>query len=173
MSIKERIGWKFLSWRKGEHAGGRITLPGAARHARKVCVLLPSNFDDFDIVRVILPEIFSRLENAQLTIWVRDNYRSWLIINESCSIMSYDPVQCTKLGLPDNAILKQIRSTEYDLLLDLSLNPELYVAALAKEVRAEMKVALAHPQTEEFYNLLVESDSEDRGRKLLALLNYL
>lgn len=63
MTIKERLGWKFLSWRKGESANGRVALPSAAKGARKVCVILPANFDDFDIVRVILPDILNRLEN--------------------------------------------------------------------------------------------------------------
>lgn len=173
MTIKERLGWKILSWRKGEHANGRVGLPSAAKDAKTVCIILPANFDDFDIVRTILPDILIRLAYAQTTIWVRDNYRSWLIINESCSIMSYDPSDATRLGLPDADTLKHIRSKEFDLLLDLSLNPELYIAALVKEARAEMKVALAHPNTMDLYNLLVESDSQDQGRRLMALLNYL
>lgn len=173
MTIKERIGWKLLSWRKGEHAQGRVALPAAAKDARTVCIILPANFDDFDIVRTILPDILIRLAYAQTTIWVRDNFRSWLIINESCKIMSYDPTDATRFGLPDSDTLKHIRSAEYDLLLDLSLNPELYIAALVKEARAEMKVALAHPNTMDMYNLLVESDSQDQGRRLMALLNYL
>lgn len=173
MTLKERIGWKLLSWRRCESASGRITLPYAAKDAKSVCIILPANFDDFDIVRTILPDILVRLAFAHTTIWVRENFRSWLIINESCDIQNYDPVDATRFGLPDSGTVRHIKSTEYDLLLDLSLNPELYVSALVKEARANTKVALAHQHTEDMYNLLVESNSEDNGRRLMTLLNYL
>jgi len=173
MTIKERIGWKLLDWRKHDPPAGRIALPHAARGARTACIVLPANFDDFDVVRTILPELLIRLIDAQVTIWVRENFRSWLIINESCTVVNYDPADATRFGLPDSGTLRHARAQEYDLLLDLSLAPDLYVAALVKEARATTKVALAHPHTLDLYNLLVESTSEDRGRRVLALLDYL
>ncbi len=173
MSIKEKIGLRLFSWRKSEAANGRVALPSAAKNAKTVCIILPANFDDFDIVRTILPDILDKLSYASLTIWVRENYRSWLIVNETSTILNYDPSEATRFGLPDSDVVRRIKSKEYDLLLDLTLNPELYVAGLAKEVRASMKIGLAHPITQEMYNLLVESNSPDNGRRLMALLNYL
>ncbi|MBK6909629.1 MAG: hypothetical protein IPK53_06025 [bacterium] len=173
MTIKERIGWKLLQWRKHEPPDGRISLPHAAKDARSACIILPANFDDFDVVRTILPELLIRLIDAKTTIWVRENFRSWLIINESCTVINYDPADATRFGLPDAGTLRHARAQEFDLLLDLSLTPDLYVAALVNEARATTKVALAHPNTQSLYNLLVESQSEDRGRRVLALLNYL
>lgn len=173
MTIREKIGWKYLNWKMRHPEGGRITLPGVTDGVKSACVILPGNFDDFDIVRTILPEVIERLSGARITIWVRDNFRSWLIIDENCTVMSYEPAEATRLGLPDDRTLSQIRAFEYDVLLDLSLNPELYVAGLVKEARAKLKIALDHPNTRELYNVLVESESGDQGKRLVALLKYL
>ncbi|MCB1060897.1 MAG: hypothetical protein KDB65_11745 [Calditrichaeota bacterium] len=173
MTIKERIGWMLLSWRKSEAANSRVSLPRVTENARKVCVVLPANFDDFDIVRTILPDILARLMHAQTTIFVRENFRSWLVINEFCVVKSFDPVHATRFGMPDEQTLKSVKSAEFDLLIDLSVSPELYVAGLVKEARAQTKIALAHPATSNLYNLLVESTSNDNGRRIMALLNYL
>ncbi len=173
MTIKERIGWKLLSWRKSDAGDRRVSLPRVTENANSACIVLPVSFDDFDLVRTILPDILVRLSHARVTIWVRENFRSWLVIDEYCNVRNYDPARATRFGIPSQDMTKQIRSAEYDLMIDLSLNPDLYVAGLAKEVRATTKVGLSHPHTQSLYNLLVESSSPDSGRRIMTLLNYL
>lgn len=173
MSLREKIGWQLLKWRTRESEHGHIQLPGLIAGAGRVAILLPANFDDFDVVRRFLPDLLDRMAEIPVTIWVRDNFRSWLVINESCTVMSYDPADSTRFGLPDGGTLCSVKAAEHDLLLDLSLAPDLYVTALAAAFRAKTKVALAHPETQRLYNLLVESNSADNAGRLSALLKYL
>ncbi|MCL4304843.1 hypothetical protein KJZ99_02940 [bacterium] len=173
MSLRERIGWKLLTWRTHANEDGQVELPGLVRKTQRACILLPANFDDFDLVRTFLPELLDRLDGRLITIWVRDNFRSWLVINEYCTVMSYDPAAATRFGLPNTQTLRALKSVEHDLLIDLSLNPELYVTALACELRARTKIALAHPCRQTLYHLLVDSRSGDHARRINALLQYL
>ncbi|MBK6766239.1 MAG: hypothetical protein IPG71_07950 [bacterium] len=173
MTFREKIGWKVLSWKIRQPHEGRVSLPGVTAGVKNACIVLPANFDDFDVVRTILPEVIERLPEARITIWVRDNFRSWLVINEQCTVMSYEPADATKLGMPDDRTRAQARANEFDLMLDLSLTPELYVAGLVKEVRAELKIALDHPSTRDMYNVLVETEAGDQGKRLVTLLKYL
>ncbi|MCB9366145.1 MAG: hypothetical protein H6506_02895 [Calditrichaeota bacterium] len=173
MNIREKIGWKLLSWRAKPETNGVVELPGLIRNARRVCVLLPANFDDFDLVRTFLPDVLEKLEGRQVTIWVRDNFRSWLVINELCTVSSYDPSRATRFGLPTPDTLRAAKAFEHDLLIDLSVTPELYVTALADSLRASTKIALEHRESRDLYHVLVESNSTDNARRVSALLQYL
>jgi len=70
--------------------------------------------------------------------------------------------------------LSQIERTPYELLIDLNGDFNLASTFICSKSRAKLRVCLAHPQREAYYNLQIRTKGSDPlQNKYLTLIHYL
>jgi hypothetical protein len=140
-----------------------FSISSAPTHAKNLLVVLPSNFEDFDAARHILEPLLERMKPLCATIFVRENFRSWLPNDLRARIMTYDPAQHNWLGLPKEKVTRRIGDLEANVVVDLTPGFCAFTAGLAAASGAPLRISLNHEHAAKFYNLLITPEA---GRTL-------
>jgi hypothetical protein len=139
--------------------------------ARHLVIILPPDFEDFDIARHSLDEILTRIKALETTILVRENFKSWLSAY-SGKTFSFDVGKKNWLGFPDAGTCDAAHRIGADVVIDLTPRFSPFTSRLAAATEAPLRISLDHEHAAAFYNLIVTPSAErtlpERYQLLLA-----
>ena len=133
-----------------------FTVPAGGVKANHLVVILPPEFEDFDVARYAVESLADRIRPYRLTVLVRENFKSWLTGLEGARFLTYDPHRKNLLGFPANASRISARKLGADVVIDLTPRFSQYTAGLAAATNAPLRVSLEKEHAAEFFNVVVK-----------------
>ena len=176
MNFREAIGWKLLKMSSGKPSGERtrIEMKGSRLCGKHLCIVLPPDFDNFELALRALPEVVRRIGAPQTTVWVRDNFRTWISSDLPIRLHPYQLQQVDWFFRPSHDVLHQMSALDCDLIIDMSPTATLYTSALVAASRAGTRVALSNERNHHLCNLLIHADPQrSLSERYDVLLTYL
>jgi hypothetical protein len=172
---KQRLSLELWRMRhRREKALPEIVWPPQSLRPRTVIVFLPQDFEHFDAARRILNEARAKVDALLFIVCLRENYRSWIEAIPDTRQVVYGDAQKNWLGLPRAGFVGQLRQYDPDLVIDLSPCYDPFLAHLAVQSGARMRLSLNYPDAGLFYNLLIAPEGEKPlSERYKILVNYL
>ena len=166
MSLKEKLlkQLAILWWSlRGEKLPERFSIPTGGLQAKHLVVILPPEFEEFDVARYAFDQLVDKLKPYRCTVVVRENFRSWINPDLGAKFLTFNPTHKDLLGFPENKTKQQLLNLDADVVVDLTPQFSLFTAGLAAATRAPLRVTLAKDHANRFFNLIVHPA---RGRSL-------
>ena len=166
MNLKERVLRRLavLWWSlHGEKLPGRFTIPNEGLQAQHLAVILPPDFEDFDVARYAFDQLVGKLKPYRCTVIIRENFRSWINPDIGAKFVTYDPNHKDLLGFPERKSKQELKALQADLVIDLTPRFSQYTAGLAVATRAPLRISLDKDYASRFFNLIIYPA---RGRSL-------
>ncbi len=92
---------------------------------------------------------------------------------EDYEIFPYSLEDAGKFGLPKKELLNKFLSKNFDVLIDLTFEKDVFLLALVALVNADFKISFQGSEAEEFSNLILPGDLKNPEISYRNLLNSL
>lgn len=139
--------------------------------SNSVILVLPLNESDFansfDIAK------YFKIHKKEVTLFIPEHKVNTREISRNFQYISYDFNDVTKLGLPSKQFISKLSDKEFDVLIDLERDENLFLLAISSLINAKFKVGFKKSSIEELYNFQLintKINSEISYRNLLNSL---
>ncbi len=174
-SVRHSVARKKLFWQKRSRSQTEtIDILARLADVKSVLIFMPEIHDDFGLVLNRLHEFKAFFPQAKFNGVIRSTYASFVGANTFQQLYVLGPQDIGLLGLPKREFLAAISKSSYDLLIDFNNEFDIISTYLCSRIDANVRVCLAHPHREPFYNLQIRADScETLDEKINTLFKYL
>jgi hypothetical protein len=137
-------------------------------------ILPPEHPEAFKAATQLLDDLRQRFTQTQFYLLTPKALVDTLSLNEQVRIISYDPTEIGFHGLPKDTLQQAIRSRHFDMVIDLNLEFNLIATFLCRVSEAKLRICLAHPERDPFYNFQLRvTDGNRVAEKYQSLLKYI
>jgi hypothetical protein len=165
------MGYFFLRKKMLKEFNSTASFSKFIQNSVKYLVILPLNDADFansfDIVKYL------KIHKKSVTLFIPEYRVNSISNSREYKIISYDFNQINKIGLPNKQFLESLKQYEFDVLIDLERDENLFLAAIASFVKANYKVGFAKPEIENLYNFQLVNTKINSEISYRNLLNSL
>jgi ADP-heptose:LPS heptosyltransferase len=149
------LSYARLHFRRRRDAVMRFT--EAIERSQRALVLLPETAADSESMTSVVKYLHRRLGSGNLTIIGREEYTRTLHSSFSDKTISYTQEEINGWFLPRGRLLRKMKSSTFDMALDLNVNLALPSAFICRESGAPLRVGFAKPEGDRFYNFVVQT----------------
>lgn len=174
-SALQNLATKQLLWRNNlAHKNEIIDVIEDFSKIKHCLVLLPSNLDDFNAALEKTQALQRQFPNARFVcLGHKENFQKAPKL-KNVSFLKISDEDITLVGIPRRSVVKKVQSKAYELLIDFNNEFDFLSTYLCSKSRAKLRVCLAHPYRDPFYNFQIRSAKSDSfERKCTTLLKYL
>jgi hypothetical protein len=137
-------------------------------------ILPPEAPEHFKIAGKLLNDLRQRFTQTQFYLLTPKSLLNMMSLNEQVLIISYDEADVSFHGLPKDTLQEAIRSRHFDMVVDLNVEFNLIATFLCRVSEAKLRICLAHPDRDSFYNFQVRAtDDSNIQDKYQSLLKYI
>ena len=144
-----------LHFRKKQDTVVRFT--EAVERSQKALVLFPETATDSESMSSVMKYLSRRFGSGSVTIVAREELAQGLYGNFSGKTITYTPGEVNSWFIPRGQLLRKMKSSTFDIALDLNVNLALPSAYLCRESNAPLRVGFAKPGGDQFYNFVVQT----------------
>jgi len=156
-ALRFSVGLKYarFHFRKRRDAVMRFT--EAVERSQRALVLLPETVTDSESMSSVVRYLYRRLGSGSVTVVGREEYTRSLHSTFSGKTISYTPEEINGWFIPRSGLIRKMKSSTFDLALDLNVNLALPSAFICRESGAPLRVGFAKPEGDQFYNFVVQT----------------
>ena len=156
-ALRFSLGLKYsrFHFRKRQDAVMRFT--EAVEHSQRALVLLPETATDSESMTSVVKYLNHRFGSGSVTIVGREEFARNLRAAFSGKTITYTPEEINGWFLPRRELLRKMKSSTFDMALDLNVNLALPSAFICWESGAPLRVGFAKPEGDHFYNFVVQT----------------
>jgi len=131
--------------------------------AKHTLICLPDKLEDFGIARNFTPTLRDKFSHSKITFLVKQNYLNLLnkVDRENCYILSLNPEDITRFGLPMKQVIATIKKMNFDLAIDLNYEFNLTSTYICFISGANLRICLENKNRDPFFNFQVRTRLED------------
>ncbi|MFH0736038.1 MAG: hypothetical protein V1773_16410 [bacterium] len=134
-------------------------------------IILPEDDESFKHSFVIIKYLFEHKKN--ITLFVIDYRKSLILDSKKYHIVTFENENKNIFNLPKQEILEKIEQNQYDLLIDLNRNNNIFYSAITLSVKAKYRVGFTKEYADLYYNFLIANDERNSELSYKNLLNSL
>ncbi len=155
LRYKIGLGYARFHFRKLHDPVVRFT--ESVERARKALVILPETVTDSESLQSVLKYLGRRFGSGSLLIVSREDLSSSLKSGIAGKTITYAPQEINRWYIPRGGLLRKLKSSTFDIALDLNVNLALPSAFLCRESNAPLRVGFGKPNGDHFYNFVVQT----------------
>ncbi len=149
------LGYARFHFRKRRDAVMRFT--EVIDRSQRALVLLPETATDVESTTSVVKYLLHRLGTGSVTIVGREEYTRPLHSSFSGKTISFTTEEINSWFIPRSRLLRKMKSSTFDMALDLNVNLALPSAFICRESGAPLRVGFAKPEGDQFYNFVVQT----------------
>lgn len=120
-------------------------------------MLFPETVTDFESMQSILKYLGRRFGTGSVVVVAREDLASSLRSNFNGKTITYNPGDINRWKIPRSELLRKMKSSTFDMALDLNVNLALPSAFICRESDAPLRIGFAKPNSDQFYNFVVQT----------------
>jgi hypothetical protein len=140
-------------------------------NASDFLIIMPYDETDFyhslDLIKYIL------IHRKNITLFLSEHKYTLLPEKEKFKIVSYHDQQKTRLNLPDKSLVNRLRAKEFDIVIDLNKNEDVFFSAVSNLVTAKLRMSFVKDRSEDYYDLQIANSIENSEQIYRQFLGYL
>jgi len=155
-----------------------ISLPDDLHHCSNVLVCLPSEQRELTMIKSLLPEISRIFSESEIYLMAAPNSTIYDIFpRKGYRIMTPTSQHLTWSGLASRGYLKQLRETNYNLILDLNLTPNSFARSILLAFPEAVKIGRSNVLGTPYYNIEIKTkfirDAKNIYRSMVETIDKL
>jgi len=132
---------------------------GSISNAAKVLIVLPTTAEDI-LKSLDIPAFF--VDNKRKVILLGDEKLQHVAQEEhSFEIITYDEESFSKFGLPKKELVSKLKNLEFDVVLDLNRDNNLFLGILANIPKSGIIVGFKKNEADNFYNFQIGNNQNN------------
>jgi len=147
------------------------TFNNLLNHSNKFLILMPESESNFHFAI----EVLNFLENLDKeTVVFAQDYRVTLLPQKyRPSAIGFNPAEINKFKLPAADLEGRFRVLQFDAVIDLEKDENLFNSLLASLVKANIKIGFKKPNSDKYYSLQINNTEDNPEIIYKNLLNCL
>lgn len=155
--LRLKVGLLYARFHFRKRRDPVVRFTESVDRARKALVLLPESVTDSESMQSVMKYLGRRFGLGSLTVIARDDLVSSLRTSFSGKTITYSPEDINRWRIPRGELLRKMKSSTFDIALDLNVNLALPSAFICRESNAPLRVGFAKPEGDHFYNFVVQT----------------
>jgi ADP-heptose:LPS heptosyltransferase len=153
--LKMGLWYTRFHFRKQQDPVVRFT--EAVGRARKALVILPESMTDMESLQSVMKYLNRRFGAGSVMVLAREEFATSVRANFSAKTITYHPKEISRWYIPTDGLLRKMKSSTFDIALDLNVTLALPSAFMCRESNAPLRVGFAKPNADQFYNFQVQT----------------
>ncbi|MBX3008735.1 MAG: hypothetical protein KF816_12000 [Melioribacteraceae bacterium] len=134
-------------------------------------IILPSNDSDFHSAFQVVEYLFQN--GKAITLCIKEHKYNEIPKNDRFKYLSYHFGQINRIGLPLKSVIDRFSHQNYDLVIDLNREEDLFLLSLLCEVKSSIRLGFHREGLDGYYNFLVGIAGMDAQKTYENLIKYL
>ncbi|MBI9071994.1 MAG: hypothetical protein JEY94_10365 [Melioribacteraceae bacterium] len=169
--LKQKIA-RFIVQRKFlKEKNISTSFNGFFKNAGNFLIILPEKEDDFNLSLIIPEYLRSVQKNVELVVF--EPQLSLIHENYKYRSFTYGINEKTKLNLPAQKLLTELRTRFYDIVIDLNLIGDEFSGAITNAVKANYRIGFESEKSDGLYNIQIKNINKDPKTSYNNLLEAL
>lgn len=169
-SIKKKIA-RYLIKRKFIHNSPEVSFNNFFNESIRFLIIMPASESDFNHTFDLIK--YLGILRKSITILCHAPRVSTIPEREKYRIFSYDIRDISKLYLPTHDYLERIEKKEFDVIIDLNRDENLFCSAMSNFFKARYRVGFQKNNSDNYYNFQVQNGEINSEISYRNLLNSL
>lgn len=151
----------------------RVEVARTLSEAKNLLLCFPEKAEDLAVAENFLPLVRNSFAESAITLLLRKECKHFLrkLPLFRCVWMGQEDL--TFLGLPKKDLVAQVQALDSDVAVDLSPDFDPLSAYLCWQSKAALRVSMVKPRGNCFYNLQIQSKSNNLSDNYKTLIRYL
>jgi len=140
-------------------------------NANEIFIILPTSAINYssavvDVIQFVISQ------KKRITFIYKIEFKNYLPTGYRHIAIEFSELDKTKLGLPSKEIINKINKLNFDLVIDLNLEEDIFATSVANIPQSDFRIGFVKNNSDIFYNyqLTKEINSEKSYRNLLNSL---
>lgn len=155
--LRFKIGLKYARFHFRKQHDPVVRFTEAVERASKALVLLPESVTDSESIQSVLKYLARRFGTGSILLISRADLSSSVKSGFGGKTVTYTPQEISRWYIPRAELLRKLKSSTFDIALDLNVNLALPSAFMCRESNAPLRVGFAKPSSDHFYNFVVQT----------------
>ncbi len=156
-ALRYFVGLRYTRFHFRRQRDAVMRFTEAIERSQKALVLLPETATDSESMTSIVRYLNRRLGAENVTVIGREEFTRPMLSSFSGRTISYTPKEINGWFIPRGRLLRKMKSSTFDMALDLNVNLALPSAYICRESGAPLRVGFAKPEGDQFYNFVVQT----------------
>jgi len=152
-----KVGLKYARFHFRKRRDPVVRFTEAVDRAKKALVLFPETVADSESMQTVLKYLGRRFGAGSVMVIAREDLAMTLRNNFNGKTITYSPQEINRWYVPRRELLRKMKSSTFDIALDLNVNLALPSAFICRESNAPLRVGFAKPNGDHFYNFVVQT----------------
>lgn len=155
--LRFSVGLKYARFHFRKKRDTVVRFTEAVERSQKALVLFPETAMDSESMSSVMKYVNRRFGAGSVTIVAREELAHTLHTTFSGKTITYSPGEVNRWYLPRGQLLRKMKSSTFDIALDLNVNLALPSAFICRESNAPLRVGFAKPDGDHFYNFVIQT----------------
>ncbi len=148
-----------------------ISFNGILSGANNFFIVMPSNEKDFsnslDIIKYYL------IHRKDITLFIPEHKYSSIPEKDKFRFITYQPALKKPFSLPYKNLVRRIESEEFEVVLDLNREEDIFCSAVSNIVKSKIRVGFVKEFSDKYYSMQIAGNQNEPERVYRGFLNYL
>ncbi len=155
--LRLKVGLTYARFHFRKRHDPVVRFTESVDRARKALVLFPETVTDSESMQSVLKYFGRRFGAGSVMVVVREDLAFPLRTNFTGKTITYTSEEINQWHIPRRELLRKMKSSTFDLALDLNVNLALASAFICRESNAPLRVGFAKPEGDHFYNFVIQT----------------
>ncbi len=153
--LRQNIGLSFSRLHFRNKRDRVMNFTDAVSRSKKALVIFPESSIDNDTTSTLLRYLLRKFSIDGMMVLIRDDQLFSMSSAPPIKTLTYSAHDINRLFLPRRELINKMKTTAFDIALDLNMNFVLPSAYLCKESNAPVRVSFTKRQGDQFYNFQI------------------
>jgi hypothetical protein len=155
--LRLKVGLRYARFHFRKRRDPVVRFTEAVERASKALVLFPETVTDSESMQSVMKYLGHRFGAGSVMVVAREDLAISLRSNFNGKTITYSPEEINQWYIPRRELLRKMKSSTFDIALDLNVNLALPSAFICRESNAPLRVGFAKPSGDHFYNFVVQT----------------
>lgn len=139
------------------HRDAVVRFTDAITDARRALVILPETARDIAAVQWAMRYLADRFAGGSMVVMVRSELSPWVKNDKRYQLVTYRDEDVNLWYMPRRQLRRKLKTSTFDVALDLNLGFDLTGAYLCRESRAPLRIGFSKTHADRFYNFQIQT----------------
>jgi hypothetical protein len=156
-SFRLKVGMSYSRMHFRHSHDPMMNFTDALTRARRALVIIPESYTDNESISTLLHYLQRRYTSEGVMVLIRDDQVSKIRIAPQLPTLTYSANDINTWFVPRRELIEKMKTSAFDVVLDLNVNLSLPSAFLCKASNAPLRVSFAKQEGDQFYNFQIQT----------------
>ena len=156
-NFRKRVGISYARFHFRKKSDPLFHFTDAVSRSRRALVIFPEAGMDWESTQSVLKYVLRRFASGTMLLVIREDLVNTISFAPNIKTVTYAREEVNTWFLPRASLLRKLKTSTFDVVLDLNVVLALPSAFVCRETNAPLRVSFAKESGDDFYNFQVQT----------------